>query len=71
MVCRSSPWANGRQLLWDIMVVDSLAPSKMSPGSVCKPRTASSETKNCKTKKKDLINDGNNFQQKSFEAQDL
>ena len=38
------PWAVGKQLLWDVTVVDSLAPScRINTGSVCKPGTAAAE----------------------------
>ena len=33
------PWAVAKQLLWDVMVVDSLAPRRISAGSVCNPGT--------------------------------
>ena len=42
------PWAVGKQLLWDVTVKDSLAPSIISAGSVCKPGTAAAEEKRAK-----------------------
>ena len=37
------PWAVGKQLLWDVTVVDSLNPSRLSARSVCNPGTAAAE----------------------------
>ena len=37
------PWAAGEQFLWDVTVVDSLAPSRYSAGSDCNPGTAEVE----------------------------
>ena len=34
------PWAVGEQLLWDVTVVDYLAPCRINAGSVCNPGTA-------------------------------
>ena len=34
------PWAVGKQFLWDVMAVDSLAPCKINAGSLCIPVTA-------------------------------
>ena len=34
------PWAVGKQLLWDVTVVDSLAPCRINAGSVCNTGTA-------------------------------
>ena len=34
------PWADAKQLLWDVTVVDSLAPCRINAGSVCNPGTA-------------------------------
>ena len=42
------PWAVGKQLLWDVTVKDSLAPSIISAGSVCKAGTAAAEEKRAK-----------------------
>ena len=64
------PWADGKQLLWDVMVVDSLAPSKINAGSVCNPGTAAAEAEELKIDKyKDLVNDGYLFQPLAFEIQ--
>ena len=42
------PWAAGKQLLWDVTVVDSLAPSRISAGSVCNSGTAVAEAEDRK-----------------------
>ena len=31
------PWEMGKQLVWDLMVVDALAPSRINQGSLCNP----------------------------------
>ena len=52
------PWAVGRQLLWDVTVVDSLAPCRINAGSVCNPGTAATEAEERKNDKyKDLVDD--------------
>ena len=56
------PWAVGKQLLWDVTVVDSLAPCRIDAGSVYNPGTAAVEAEERKIDKyKDLVNDGNFF----------
>ena len=37
------PWAVGKQLLWDVTLVYSLAPCRINDGSVCNPGTAAAE----------------------------
>ena len=64
------PWADGKQLLWDVTVVDSLAPCRINAGSVCNPGTAAAEAEEQKIGKyKDLVNDGYLFQPLAFEIQ--
>ena len=64
------PWAVGKQLLWDVTVVDSLAPSRISARSVCNPGTAAAEAEEQKNDKyKDLLDDGYLFQPLAFEIQ--
>ena len=64
------PWADGKQLLWYVTVVDSLAPCRIKAGSVCNPGTAAAEAEERKTDKyKDLVNDGYLFQPLAFEIQ--
>ena len=62
------PWADGKQLLWDVTVVDSLAPCRINAGSVCNPGTAAAEERKI-DKYKDLVNDGYLFQPLAFEIQ--
>ena len=49
------PWAVGKQLLWDVTVVDSLAPCRINAGSVCNPSTAAVEAEERKIE--DLVKD--------------
>ena len=64
------PWAVGKQLLWDVTVVDALAPYSINAGSVCNPGTAAAEAEVRKIDKyKDLVNDGYLFQPLAFEIQ--
>ena len=64
------PWADGKQLLWNVTVVDSLAPCRINAGSVCNPGTAAAEAEERKIDKyKDLVNDGYLFQPLAFEIQ--
>ena len=64
------PWAVAKQLLWDVTVVDALAPSRISSGSICNPGTAAAEAEERKKDKyKDLVDDGYLFQPLAFEIQ--
>ena len=64
------PWAVGKQLLWDVTVVDSLAPCRINAGSVCNPGTAAAEAEERKNDKyKDLVDDGYQFQPLAIEIQ--
>ena len=64
------PWAVGKQLLWDLTVVDSLAPSRTNAWSVCNPGTAAAEAEEQKNEKyKDLVDDSYNFQPLAFKIQ--
>ena len=38
------PWEMG-QLVWDVTVVDALAPSRLNQGSLCNPGTTATEAK--------------------------
>ena len=67
---RADGWADGKQLLWDVTVVDSLSPCMIIAGSVCNPGTAAAEAEERKIDKyKDLVNDGYLFQPLAFEIQ--
>ena len=37
------PWEMGKQLVWDVTVVDALAPSRLNQGSLCNPGTTAAE----------------------------
>ena len=50
-------WAVVRQFLCDILVVDSLASSRTSGGSVCNPGTAATEAEERKNDKYNVIVD--------------
>ena len=56
--------------MWDVTVVDSLAPCRINAGSVCNPGTAAAEAEEPKNDKyKDLVHDGHLFQPLAFEIQ--
>ena len=38
-----TPWEMGNQLVWDVTVVDALAPSRLNEGSLCNPGTIATE----------------------------
>ena len=64
------PWPVGKQLLWDVTVVDSLALCRVNAGSVCNPGTAAAEAEERKFDKyKELVNDGYLFPPLAFEIQ--
>ena len=64
------PWAVGKQLLWDVTVVDSLAPCRINAGSVYNPGTAAAEAEEQKNEKyKDHVDDRYLFQLLAFEIQ--
>ena len=61
------PWAVGKQRLWDVTLVDSLAPCRINAGFVCNPGTAAAEAEEQKNDKyKDLVYDGYFFSTASF-----
>ena len=37
------PWEMGKELVWDVTVVDALAPSRLNQGSLCNPGTTATE----------------------------
>ena len=37
------PWEMSKQLMWDVTVVDPLAPSRLNQGSQCNPGTTATE----------------------------
>ena len=64
------PWEMGKQLVWDITVVDALAPSRLIQGSLCNPGTTAIEAEARKIEKhRELINNGYIFQPVALEVQ--
>ena len=39
------PWGMGKQLVWDVTVVDVFAPSRLNEGSFCNLGTTTNEAK--------------------------
>ena len=65
------PWEMGKQLEWDVTVVDALAPSCLNQGSLCNPGTIATEAEARKVEKyRELIDNGYIFQQVALEVQD-
>ena len=53
------PWEMGKQLVWDVTVVDALAPSHLNQGSLCNPGTTATEAEGRKIEKyRELIDNG-------------
>ena len=48
-------WAVGKQLLWDVTIVDSLAPCRINARSVCNPGTAAAEGEERKNDKYKIL----------------
>ena len=55
------PWEMGRQLVWDVTVVDALAPSRLNRGSLCSPETPATETEARKIEKYRELIDNDTF----------
>ena len=52
-------WEGGKQLVWDVTVVDALAPSRLNQGSLCNPGTTATEAEARKIEKyRELIDNG-------------
>ena len=53
------PWEMGKQLAWDVTVVDALAPSRLNQVSLCNPGTTATESEARKIEKYcELIDNG-------------
>ena len=53
----------GKQLMWDVTVVDALAPSRLNQGSLCNPGTTTIEAEARKSEKyRELIDNDYIFQ---------
>ena len=64
------PWEIGKQMVWDVTVVDALAPSRLNQGSLCNPRTTATEVEARKIEKyRELIDNGYIFQPVALEVQ--
>ena len=64
------PWEMGKQLVWDVTVVDALAPSRLDQGSLCNPGTTATEAEARKIEKyRKLIDNGYIFQPVALEVQ--
>ena len=60
----------GKQLVWDVTVVDALAPSRLNQGSLCNPRTTATEAEARKIEKyRELLDNGYIFQPVALEVQ--
>ena len=45
------PWEMGKQLVWDVTVMDALAPSRLNQGPLCNPGTTATEAEARKIEK--------------------
>ena len=64
------PWEMGKQLVWDVTVVDALAPSRLNEGFLCNPGTTATEAEARKIEEyRELIDNGYIFQQVTLEVQ--
>ena len=64
------PWEMGKQLVWEVMVVDALAPSRLNQCSLCNPGITSTEAEARKIEKcHELIDSGYIFQPVALEVQ--
>ena len=60
----------GKQLVWDVTVVDALALSRLNQGSSCNPGTTATEAEARKTEKyRELLDNGYVFQPVALEVQ--
>ena len=64
------PWEMGKQLVWNVTVLDALAPSRLNLGSLCNPGTTDTEAEARKFDKYcELIDNGYIFQPVALEVQ--
>ena len=64
------PWEIGKQLVWDVTVVDALAPSRLNQGSLCNPGTTAPEAEARKIENFcELLDNGYIFQPVALEVQ--
>ena len=63
-------WEMGKQLVWDVTVVDAVAPSRLNQGSLSNPGTTVTEAEARKIEKyRELIDNGYIFQPVALEVQ--
>ena len=66
------PWEMGEQLVWDVTVVDALAPSRLNQGSLCNPGTTATEAEARKIEMyPEVIDNGYIFQPMALEVQGM
>ena len=64
------PWEMVKQLVWDVTVVDALAPSRLNQGSLCNPETTATEAEARKIdKNREFIDNRYIFQPVALEVQ--
>ena len=64
------PWEMGKQLVWDVTVVDALAPGRLNQGSLFNPGTTATEAEARKIEKyRELTDNGYIFQPVALEVQ--
>ena len=62
-------WEMGKQLVWDLAVVDAPAPNRLNQGSLCNPGTTAAEAEGRKIEKyRELIENGYLFQPVAMEV---
>ena len=63
------PWEMGKQLVWDVTVVDALAPSCLNQGFLCNPGTTTEAEERKIEKYREIKDIGYIFQLVAFEVQ--
>ena len=64
------PWEMGKLLVWDVTVVDALAPSRLNQGSLCNPGTTATEAEAHENEKyRELLDNGYIFRPVALEVQ--
>ena len=64
------PWEMGKQLMWDVTVVDTLATSRLNQDSLCNPGTTATEAEARKIEKYcELIDTGYSYQPVALKVQ--